>query len=38
MSGEMRYMVGKNWNIGNTPLAMAIPGTPLYEYCQQIVW
>jgi len=36
MSGELRYMVGKDWNIGNTPLAMAIPGTPLYEYCQQI--
>ena len=36
MSGELRYMVGKNWNIGNCPLAMSIPGTPLYEYSQQI--
>jgi len=36
MSGELRYMVGKNWNIGNSPLAMSIPGTPLYEYSQQI--
>jgi len=29
-------MVGKDWNVENTPLAMAIPGTPLYEYSQQI--
>ena len=36
LSGELRYMVGKNWNVENTPLAMAIPGTPLYEYSQQI--
>jgi len=36
LSGELRYMVGKDWNVENTPLAMAIPGTPLYEYSQQI--
>lgn len=36
LSGYLRYSVGKDWNIENTPLAMAIPGTPLYEYAQQI--
>ena len=35
-SGKLRYLVGKDWNIKNTTLAMAIPGTPLYEYSQQI--
>ena len=35
-SGKLRYMVGKDWNIGNTTLAMSIPGTPLYEYSQQV--
>ena len=35
-SGKLRYMVGKDWNVGNTTLAMSIPGTPLYEYSQQV--
>jgi radical SAM superfamily enzyme YgiQ (UPF0313 family) len=33
---SLRYLLGKDWNIGNPFMAMAIPGTPLYEYCQQI--
>ena len=35
-SGKLRYMVGKDWNVGDSVLAMSIPGTPLYEYSQQI--
>ena len=39
-SGEfvasLRYMLGKDWNASNPFMAMAIPGTSLYEYCQQI--
>jgi radical SAM superfamily enzyme YgiQ (UPF0313 family) len=33
---SLRYLLGKDWNISNPFLAMAIPGTSLYEYCQQI--
>ena len=33
---SLRYLLGSDWNISNPFLAMAIPGTPLYEYCQQI--
>jgi len=35
--GSMRYLKDQDWNV-NLPLsswAVAIPGTPLYEYCQQ---
>ena len=39
-SGEfvasLRYMLGKDWNASNPFMAMAIPGTALYEYSQQI--
>ena len=39
-SGEfvasLRYMLGKDWSASNPFMAMAIPGTALYEYCQQI--
>jgi len=33
---ELKYLVGRDWKISQPMLAMAIPGTPLYEYCQQI--
>ena len=33
---SLRYLLEKSWNINQTFLAMAIPGTPLYEYSQQI--
>jgi radical SAM superfamily enzyme YgiQ (UPF0313 family) len=34
---SISLMVGNNWIMNNPPfLAMAIPGSPLYEYCQQI--
>ena len=33
---SLRYLLGKDWNIVSPQLAMAIPGTPLYEYSQQI--
>jgi|ETNmetMinimDraft_33_1059910.scaffolds.fasta_scaffold13338_1 radical SAM superfamily enzyme YgiQ (UPF0313 family) len=33
---SLRYILGLDWNIGGPFWAMAIPGTPLYEYCQQI--
>ncbi len=39
-SGEfvasLRYMLGRGWNATNPFMAMAIPGTALYEYSQQI--
>ena len=39
-SGEfvasLRYMLGKDWSASNPFMAMAIPGTALYEYSQQI--
>ncbi len=39
-SGEfvasLRYMLGRDWNATNPFMAMAIPGTALYEYSQQI--
>ena len=35
--GLLRYVVGLDWSQSEPPFwAMAIPGTPLYEYCQQI--
>jgi hypothetical protein len=35
---SLRYSLEMNWNIREESFswAMAIPGTPLYEYCQQI--
>jgi radical SAM superfamily enzyme YgiQ (UPF0313 family) len=34
---SLAFISEKNWNINNLPyLVMAVPGTPLYEYCQQI--
>jgi radical SAM superfamily enzyme YgiQ (UPF0313 family) len=33
---SLRYVLGLNWHIRHNSLALAIPGTPLYEYCQQI--
>ena len=33
---SLRYLLGMDWNIANSFLAIALPGTPLYEYCQQI--
>ena len=33
---SIRYLLEMNWNVANPALAMAIPGTPLYEYSQQI--
>ena len=33
---SLRYLLGYDWSIPNPFMAMAIPGTPLYEYCQQI--
>ena len=33
---SLRYVLGLNWHIKHNSLALAIPGTPLYEYCQQI--
>ena len=33
---SLNHLLGLDWNITNPFLAMAIPGTPLYEYCQQI--
>jgi radical SAM superfamily enzyme YgiQ (UPF0313 family) len=35
-AASLRLLLGKDWNVATTHLAMAIPGTPLYEYCQQI--
>jgi radical SAM superfamily enzyme YgiQ (UPF0313 family) len=34
---SLRHLLGMDWNLGrDTHYAAAIPGTPLYEYCQQI--
>ena len=33
---KLKYLVGKEPRITQPMLAMAIPGTSLYEYCQQI--
>lgn len=33
---SIRYMIGKDWHASRPFMAMAIPGTALYEYCQQI--
>jgi radical SAM superfamily enzyme YgiQ (UPF0313 family) len=33
---SLRYLLEKDWNTENPYFAMAIPGTSLYEYCQQI--
>jgi radical SAM superfamily enzyme YgiQ (UPF0313 family) len=33
---SLRHLLGMDWNIANSFLAIALPGTPLYEYCQQI--
>tara|TARA_B100001123_G_scaffold402293_1_gene489788 strand:- start:1217 stop:3190 length:1974 start_codon:yes stop_codon:yes gene_type:complete len=33
---SLTYVLDYGWEISSPFLAMAIPGTPLYEYCQQI--
>ena len=33
---SLRYLLGMDWNLTNSFLAIAVPGTPLYEYSQQI--
>ncbi len=33
---SLRHVLEMDWNAHNTHMAFAIPGTPLYEYCQQI--
>jgi radical SAM superfamily enzyme YgiQ (UPF0313 family) len=33
---SLRHLLGLDWNISAPFMAAAIPGTPLYEYCQQI--
>ena len=33
---SLRHLLELDWNVSNPFMAMAIPGTPLYEYCQQI--
>jgi len=34
---SLRHLLGMDWNLNrNTHYVAAIPGTPLYEYCQQI--
>ena len=33
---SLKFLLEDGWNIGNPFWASAIPGTPLYEYCQQI--
>ena len=35
-AASLRYLVGNDWNTSYPVWAAAIPGTPLYEYCQQI--
>jgi hypothetical protein len=35
-NASLRHLLEMDWNMSNPFLAMAIPGTPLYEYCQQI--
>ena len=35
-AASLRYLVGNDWNTNYPVWAAAIPGTPLYEYCQQI--
>ena len=32
---SLRYVLENDWNVTKPFLAMAVPGTPLYEYCQQ---
>ena len=33
---SLRLLLGMDWNTHHTSMVIAIPGTPLYEYCQQI--
>ncbi|MDP7194648.1 MAG: radical SAM protein, partial [SAR202 cluster bacterium] len=33
---SLKYLLGLGWNNNNPFMTIAIPGTPLYEYCQQI--
>ena len=33
---SLRFELGMDWSISSPFWAMAIPGTPLYEYSQQI--
>ena len=36
LAAKLRYITGFNYLIGKTFWAMAIPGTPLYEYYEQL--
>ena len=35
-AASLRYLVGNDWNTSYPGWVAAIPGTPLYEYCQQV--
>ena len=35
-TASLRHLLGMDWNVHGNPMVIAIPGTPLYEYCQQI--
>lgn len=35
-NASLRHLLGLDWNLNNTHMAIAVPGTPLYEYSQQI--
>jgi len=35
-TAELRYLLGMDWTAPNTAMVISIPGTPLYEYSQQI--
>ncbi len=35
-AASLRFLVGNDWNTSYPGWAAAIPGTPLYEYCQQV--
>jgi len=35
-TASLRHLLGLDWNISSPFMAAAIPGTPLYEYSQQI--
>jgi radical SAM superfamily enzyme YgiQ (UPF0313 family) len=36
LTASLLFLLEKDWNITDPAWTMAIPGTPLYEYCQQI--
>ena len=35
-AASLRFLVGNDWNTSYPGWVAAIPGTPLYEYCQQV--